>query len=143
VPGRIVALNDMHDSSLYIRGNTCQVNLAMITSLKNSTQISETNRQSDNVTELSKTTEAAAFDEELPSHDVEPLWRRLGTLLPAEPKSPAVPYVWRYADLRPLLMRAGEVVTAEEAERRVLMLMNPGLQPTAAAAVNLYAGLQL
>jgi gentisate 1,2-dioxygenase len=97
----------------------------------------------DAVTELSVTTEAAAFYDELPSHDVEPLWRALGKLLPAEPKSPAVPYLWRYADLRPLLMRAGDVVTAEEAERRVLMLMNPGLQPTAAAAVNLYAGLQL
>jgi gentisate 1,2-dioxygenase len=40
-------------------------------------------------------------------------------------------------------MRAGEVVTAEEAERRVLMLMNPGLSPQAAAATNLYGGLQL
>jgi gentisate 1,2-dioxygenase len=95
------------------------------------------------VTQLTETSEAAAFYDELPNHDVEPLWRQLESLLPAEPKSPAVPYVWRYADLRPLLMRAGEVVTAEEAERRVLMLMNPGLRPTAAAAVNLYAGLQL
>ena len=84
--------------------------------------------------QLTETSAAAAFYDELPNHDVEPLWRQLESLLPAEPKSPAVPYVWRYADLRPLLMRAGEVVTAEEAERRVLMLMNPGLRPTAAAA---------
>ena len=58
------------------------------------------------MTELTQTSEAAAFYDELPDHDVEPLWRRLGTLLPAEPSNPAVPHVWRYANLRPLLMRS-------------------------------------
>lgn len=79
----------------------------------------------------------------LPSHGVDALWKHLGDLLPAEPKSKALPHLWRYQEIRPLLLRAGEIVTAEEAERRVLMLQNPGLHPKAAAVTNVYAGLQL
>jgi len=41
------------------------------------------------------------------------------------------------------LLEAGDLVTAREAERRVLVLMNPGLGGAAAATPNLYAGLQL
>ena len=73
---------------------------------------------------------------------VEPLWKKPG-LLPPEPKSKAVPHVWKYAEMRELLLTAGDVVDTEEAERRVLMLMNPGLDGVAAAATQLYAGLQL
>ncbi|MFN2628394.1 MAG: cupin domain-containing protein [Gaiellaceae bacterium] len=83
-----------------------------------------------------------AFYGSLAEFHVEPLWKK-PDLLPPEPKSKAVPHVWRYAPLRELLMRAGEVISAEEAERRVLMLMNPGLEGRAAATTMLYAGLQL
>jgi gentisate 1,2-dioxygenase len=34
---------------------------------------------------------------------------------------------WRYADIRPQLLRAGELTPIERAERRVLVLCNPGL----------------
>ena len=88
-------------------------------------------------------TDAESYYAGLGDHHVQPLWRQLGTLLPREPTSAAVPHVWRYSVVRELLLRAGEIVSAEEAERRVLMLMNPGLAPLAAAATNLYAGLQL
>jgi gentisate 1,2-dioxygenase len=74
--------------------------------------------------------------------DVAPLWRAAG-LLPNQPSSPAVPHLWRYVEVRELLMEAGGLVTAEEAERRVLMLLNPGLDGRPAATANLYAGLQL
>lgn len=85
---------------------------------------------------------AERFYTGLGDHHVEPLWRR-PSLLPPEPKSKAVPHVWRYAKMRELLLEAGTVVDTEEAERRVLMLMNPGLEGEAAAATKLYAGLQL
>lgn len=87
-------------------------------------------------------TRAEAFYSGLGDHHVAPLWRASDLLLP-EPVSKAVPHVWRYLEMRRLLLESGEVVTAEEAERRVLMLMNPGLDGEAAAATNLYAGLQL
>jgi gentisate 1,2-dioxygenase len=79
----------------------------------------------------------------LPAHGVDALWKYLGALLPKEPISKATPHLWNYAEVRELLMQAGEIVTAEEAERRVLMLQNPGLLPKVAAVTNVYAGLQL
>jgi gentisate 1,2-dioxygenase len=35
--------------------------------------------------------------------------------------------LWKYDALRPLLLEAGRTVSSEEAERRVLMLINPAL----------------
>lgn len=87
---------------------------------------------------------AEAYYAGLPEVKVAPLWKDLGNLLPKEPKSKAIPHVWKYTEIKPHLMEAGNVVTAEEAERRVLMLMNPGFEGERAAATNmLYAGLQL
>jgi gentisate 1,2-dioxygenase len=51
--------------------------------------------------------------------------------------------LWRYEDLRPLLIEAGSVITAQEAERRVLMLENPGMGGLSQITGSLYAGLQL
>ena len=45
--------------------------------------------------------------------------------------------------MRPLLMEAGERITAEQAERRVLVLENPGLRGTSQITQTLYAGLQM
>lgn len=81
----------------------------------------------------------------LERHQVAPLWKSLQDLLPAEPTSRAVPHVWRYGALRPELLRAGELVSPEEAERRVLMLLNPApeVADRAGTTATLYAGLQL
>jgi gentisate 1,2-dioxygenase len=89
-----------------------------------------------------RTDRAEAYYGGLGQHHVAPLWHAKG-LLPKEPVSRAVPHLWHYPEMRELLMQAGEVISAEDAERRVLMLMNPGLPGEAAAATNLYAGLQL
>ena len=72
-----------------------------------------------------------------------PLWERLPDLLPAEPRVRAVPHRWHYASLRPLLLEAGGIVTADEAERRVLILENPGLAGESAVTDSLFAGLQV
>ncbi len=86
--------------------------------------------------------DSEAFYAGLGRFNVHPLWRQPG-LLPDEPISKAAPFVWRYGELRDLLLQAGAVVNPEQAERRVLMLINPGLEGVAAATANLYAGLQL
>ena len=56
----------------------------------------------------------------------------------------AQPYLWRWADIEPLMMKSGELVKhSREVERRVLRLANPGLQgrmgttPTMSTAVQL------
>ena len=74
---------------------------------------------------------------------VAPLWTVLKGLVPTEPEPRAVPYAWRWAQMRPLLLQAGQAISAAEAERRVLMLKNPGLDGQPNITDSLYAGLQL
>ena len=87
--------------------------------------------------------EREAFYSELPMFGMGALWNVLGDALTSAPRVRSVPYIWRYRDVRPRLLRAGELVTAEEAERRVLMLLNPGLPDAPAATATLFAGMQL
>lgn len=68
-----------------------------------------------------------AFLSKLPQHSVEPLWTVMNTIVPPRPHPRATVAAWKYEDIRPLLLEAGRTVTAEQAERRVLMLTNPSL----------------
>lgn len=72
-----------------------------------------------------------------------PLWESLHALVPKEPRSPALPWRWHYAEVRDYLIRAGDLISAAQAERRVLIMENPGLPGTSAVTPSLYAGLQL
>ena len=67
------------------------------------------------------------FYDRLPAQHVDPLWKSLKSVVTPEPSPKAEVALWKYNDLRPLLLEAGRVVTAEEADRRVLMLTNPAL----------------
>ncbi len=80
---------------------------------------------------------------EMTPHSLTPLWEVLSALVIPEPRSPAVPHRWSYATARDYLMRAGDLISAEQAERRVLILENPGLPGLSAITPALYAGLQL
>lgn len=72
-----------------------------------------------------------------------PLWESLAQLVPPQPRSPARAHRWAYDEARAFLMRAGDLISAEQAERRVLILENPGLAGQSAIVPSLYAGLQL
>lgn len=72
-----------------------------------------------------------------------PLWMRLKGLVPAEPKPIGVAHQWKYADVRPFILEAGEHISAEEAERRVLLLENPALRGSSRVTSTLFSGLQL
>jgi gentisate 1,2-dioxygenase len=85
----------------------------------------------------------ATLYREMSSHHLTPLWEVLHALVPKEPKPSAVPCLWRYDDVRPFVERAGQVISAEEAVRRVLILENPGLKGSSSVTGSLYAGLQL
>jgi hypothetical protein len=54
-----------------------------------------------------------------------PLWAQMSRLNPPLPNPKCTPHVWRYDEIRPNLLQAGELVTEKQAERRVLMLVNP------------------
>lgn len=90
-----------------------------------------------------RTPEREEFYRRLDARSAAPLWEVLGTLIPSEPQPEAVPVLWHYDDLRPLLLEAGRLLTAQEAERRVVILENPGLRGRSRATGSLYAGLQV
>ncbi len=61
-----------------------------------------------------------------------------------EPRTAAVPHVWRGTMLRQQLFQAGEMMTMDRsAERRVLLLVNPGLRAINAATHTLTAAVQM
>jgi gentisate 1,2-dioxygenase len=75
--------------------------------------------------------------------ELAPLWELQTNLFPREPSRRALPFLWRYADIRPQLTYFGKALSMEKAERRVLMLINPALRAQAATVANIYAGFQL
>lgn len=74
-----------------------------------------------------------------------PLWPQLRNALPHEaPRPTTETSLWKYSDLRPLLLRAGELTPVEKAERRVLFLIDPGRGPASMQVTStLYVGFQL
>ena len=87
--------------------------------------------------------ERSAFYGRIGKLDMTPLWEVLGALVPPEPTSPVAPALWKYDTIREHVMEAGRLITAEEAERRVLVLENPALRGRSCITQSLYAGLQL
>jgi len=86
----------------------------------------------------------AEYYSRISQHSMTPLWESLHTLVPETPTTPLIPVHWDYdGTIRPRLMEAGELITAREAVRRVLILENPGLPGQASITHSLYAGLQL
>lgn len=83
------------------------------------------------------------FYDRLAPEALAPLWKVLSALVTPTPRTPAVPAAWSFDRIRPLLMEAGELITAAEAERRVLILENPALPGQSRITNTLYAGLQL
>ena len=84
-----------------------------------------------------------AFYDEIAKQHLAPLWERVSSLVTRSPESPARPVHWRYAEVRESLLDAGRLLTAEEAERRVLILENPGLAGQSQITDSLFSGLQL
>ena len=85
------------------------------------------------------------YVEDLRKLNLVPLWPSLRAMLPpGKPRPNTKPIFWSYQALRPLLLRAGELTPIEKAERRVLVLANPGhgLENMKTSAA-MYLGMQL
>ncbi len=87
--------------------------------------------------------ELDSFYKDLESFSTAALWTRQEQALVSEPKSKALPFLWSWKELRPQAMRAAELVGTQDAERRVLMLLNPGLEGRIATTNSLFSGLQI
>jgi gentisate 1,2-dioxygenase len=72
-----------------------------------------------------------------------PLWRVLHGLVTETPVPRCVPAIWRYAQVRPYVMESCSQISTAEAERRVMVLENPGLPGQSRITQSLFAGLQI
>jgi gentisate 1,2-dioxygenase len=76
-------------------------------------------------------------------HDMTPLWKVMGTMFRDEPVSRCAPALWRFDDVKSLVMESGSLITTEEAKRRVLILENPALRGESRVTNTLFAGIQM
>ena len=67
-----------------------------------------------------------AYYDKISKYHLAPLWEVLKGLVTPEPKTQMLPALWKFGEVEKLMLEAGDVITAEEAERRVLVLENPG-----------------
>jgi gentisate 1,2-dioxygenase len=89
------------------------------------------------------TPERVAYYRRLSELGTGALWTVANKIEPWEPESSSVPFLWRYRDLREDVLKALDLVTPEEAGRRVVYLENPGRRDVVAAVGWLYSGLQV
>ncbi|MCK8786086.1 gentisate 1,2-dioxygenase [Roseomonas sp. NAR14] len=83
------------------------------------------------------------FHQQLAKENLAPLWEVMRDLVPPEPRPVALPAIWKADRLREHALTAGRLITAEKAERRVVVLENPGLRGQSQITTSLYAGVQL
>ena len=83
------------------------------------------------------------FYDRIGRRNLAPLWERVKGLVTQEPRPAARPAHWKYSDVRASLLEAGALLSAEEAERRVLIFENPGLVGQSRITGSLFSGLQL
>lgn len=86
---------------------------------------------------------SAEFTRRIERDQLVPLWNFFNDWFTTGPRVSARPYLWHYDAIRPALMESADVISAKEAERRVLVLENPGLTGRHLVTDTLYAGLQL
>src|SRR5262245_18857910 len=89
------------------------------------------------------TIRAENWEDDLRARNLIPLWTVMRGMLPSEPTPAAVAHLWRYTEVRPELARAAEAITAEQAERRVLLFENPSYPRESRITATLHAGIQL
>ncbi|QKS01176.1 cupin domain-containing protein [Sphingomonas sp. CL5.1] len=92
---------------------------------------------------VADTAELVDFYRELEAQGAGALWTVANKIEPWQPVSESVPMIWRYDHLRDYVMRALELVTPEQAGRRVVYLANPGRRDVTAAVGWLYSGIQV
>ena len=69
----------------------------------------------------------ALLDRDMARKNLSGYWRLGMEGLPPDPMTSVEPCLWKWADVRESLVRAGELISLENSERRVARLVNPGL----------------
>ena len=77
------------------------------------------------------TPELEAYYRSLEGEALGALWTVANEIEPWYPQPKSVPTLWKWKKVEPFVRRAAELVSAEKAARRVVMLVNPGPLRTA------------
>jgi gentisate 1,2-dioxygenase len=89
------------------------------------------------------TPELQAYYTALEGEQLGALWNVANEIEPWFPQPKSLPTHWPWKRVEPHVRRAAELVSAEKAARRVVMLVNPGRKEWSAAAGLLYTGVQV
>ena len=84
-----------------------------------------------------------AYYERISKFDMAPLWKVMKSVVTKEPVTRCAPVIWHYDDVKSLVMESGGLISAEEAQRRVLVLENPAMRGESRATNTLFAGIQM
>jgi gentisate 1,2-dioxygenase len=89
------------------------------------------------------TPELEAYYRALEGEELGALWNVANEIEPWYPQPKSVPVLWKWNKVEPFVRKAAELVSAEKAARRVVMLVNPGRKEWSAASGLLYTGVQV
>lgn len=92
---------------------------------------------------LTETPEREDFYREIDPDNLAPLWKVLRNVVTPEPVTDCQPAHWRFDTIRAHLMKASTLITAKEAERRVLVLENPAFRGQTKFTNSLFSGIQM
>jgi gentisate 1,2-dioxygenase len=92
---------------------------------------------------VADTPELEAYYRALEGEELGALWNVANEIEPWYPQPNSVPTLWKWQKVEPFVRRAADLVSAEKAARRVVMLVNPGRKEWSAAAGLLYTGVQV
>jgi gentisate 1,2-dioxygenase len=84
-----------------------------------------------------------AYYADLDTQDTGALWTVANEIEPWEPVASSAPTIWRHDELRPQVLRALDLVSAEDAGRRVVYLRNPRRREVSACCGWLFSGIQV
>jgi len=92
---------------------------------------------------VTDTPELQAYYKDLEKLGAGALWTVANDIEPWEPRTSSVPMLWKYEDLRELCLKSADLVSPEEAGRRVVYLVNDKRKDVSAAVGWLYTGIQV
>lgn len=67
----------------------------------------------------------AALIADLEKINFQPLWDRFKSITPVAPSAQDTAFHWKWSDIEPLTVRAGDEVAMEDAERRAVLMCHP------------------
>jgi gentisate 1,2-dioxygenase len=88
------------------------------------------------MTQAGRSDSVAALDRDMAAKNLSGYWRLGMEGLPSYPMTSVQPCLWKWTDVRESLIRAGDVISLEQSERRVVRLVNPGLNQQQAFATH-------